>query len=491
MELLIKAKNIGVEYTGREVLNIDELELYDYDRIGLVGANGAGKSTLLKVLLGDLTLPECSITRFGRFTYIPQLDEIESKEVSDFALMGKLGITKQELKNMSGGEETRVKIAQALSDQVHGIFADEPTSHLDREGIDFLIGQLKYFSGALLIISHDRYFLDQVVDKIWELKDGKINEYWGNYSDYMYQKEEERKMQAVKYDRFVSERDRLEQAAAEKRKQASKIDQKAKSAARKNSTESGGRLAHQKTIGSKQKKLYGAAKSIEHKITALGDIKAPESISTIRFRQSKVLELHNPYPISGAEICKRFGDKILLENASFHIPLGAKVALTGGNGAGKTTLIQMILNREAGITISPKAKIGYFAQSGYKYNFNQEIMEFMIEDCDYNVSEIRSVLASMGFEQRDICKKLSVLSGGEIIKLLLAKMLLGKYNILFMDEPSNFLDLSSLEALETLMKGYAGTIVFITHDKRLLDNVADVVYEIKDKKLNLIKDSLS
>ncbi len=489
MELIIKAKDLRVEYTGHEVLDINELELYGYDRIGLVGANGAGKSTLFKVLMGELTPPGCKINRLGEFAYIPQLEEVALQEEKDFALMGKLGVgvNQLEVQTMSGGEETRLKIAQAFSAQVHGILADEPTSHLDREGIDFFIGQLKYFSGALLVISHDRYFLDKVVDKIWELKDGKITEYWGNYSDYFRQKEEERKNQAARYEQFIAERDRLEQAAEEKRKQALKIDQKAKGAAKKNNSKSGGRLAHQKAIGSKQKTLYNAAKSMEHRIADLGEVETPENIRTIRFRQSKALELHNPFPICGTEINKGFGDKVLFENASFSIPLGAKVALTGGNGSGKTTLIQMILNHEEGISISPKAEIGYFAQNGYKYNRNQEVMEFMQEDCDYNVSEIRSVLASMGFEHNAIRKRLSVLSGGEIIKLLLAKMLMGRYNILLMDEPSNFLDLPSLEALEMLMKGYAGTIVVITHDKRLLDNVADMTYEIKDKGLNLVQ----
>jgi macrolide transport system ATP-binding/permease protein len=200
MELIIKAKDIRLEYTGRDVLDIDELELYDYDRIGLVGANGAGKSTLLKVLLGELTPPGCKINRLGKFAYIPQLEEVSLQEVKDFALMGKLNVEQLEVQTMSGGEETRLKIAQALAEQVHGILADEPTSHLDREGIDFLIGQLKYFSGALLVISHDRYFLDEVADKIWELKDGKITEYWGNYSDYLCQKEEERKSQEAKFE---------------------------------------------------------------------------------------------------------------------------------------------------------------------------------------------------------------------------------------------------------------------------------------------------
>ena len=479
MELILKAKDIRVEFKGRTCLDIDELEVYDYDRIGLVGANGAGKSTLLRVLLGELTPPGCKMNRLGELAYIPQLDEVTLQVEKDFALVGKLGVEQLDIQTMSGGEETRLKIAHALSAQVHGILADEPTSHLDREGIDFLIGQLKYFTGALLVISHDRYFLDEIVDKIWELKDGKITEYWGNYSDYL------RRWFGKEKPCMLLYTEPLERAAEEKRKQARKIEQKAKGASKKKSTEGGGRLAHQKSIGSKEKKMHNAAKSLEHRIAALGNVEAPEDIRRIRFRQSKALELHNPYPIVGTEINKIFGDKALFENASFQIPLGAKVALTGGNGTGKTTLIQMILNHEEGISISPKAKIGYFAQNGYKYNSNQNVMEFMQEDCDYNISEIRSVLASMGFKQNDIGKSLSVLSGGEIIKLLLAKMLMGRYNILLMDEPSNFLDIPSLEALEILMKEYAGTIVFITHDKRLLENVADVVYEIRDKKINL------
>ena len=269
MELLIKAKDIRVEYIGRDILDIDELELYDYDRIGLVGGNGAGKSTLLKVLFGDLVLPHSKITRRGNFSLIPQLSDAFVQEEKDHALMGKLGVDNLAVQTMSGGEETRLKIAQALSEQVHGIFADEPTCHLDREGIDFLIGQLKYFSGALLIISHDRYFLDELVDKIWELKDGKITEYWGGYSDYLRQKEEEQQSQAVQYEQFVAERDRLERAIVEKQRQARKVEQKSKGATRKNNTESGGRLGHQKTVGSKQKKLYNAAKNMEHRIDCL------------------------------------------------------------------------------------------------------------------------------------------------------------------------------------------------------------------------------
>ncbi len=483
MELLIKAKDIRVEYAGRDILDMDDLEIYDYDRIGIVGGNGAGKSTLLKVLSGELVLPHIQVTRRGSFSYIPQLDDVIVGENKDHALAGKLGVNRLEVQTMSGGEETRMKIAQALSEQVHGIFADEPTSHLDREGIDFLINQLKYFPGALVIVSHDRYLLDAVVDKIWELKDGKISQYWGGYSDYLDQKQQEYESQSAQYEQFVAERTRLERAMVEKQKQAQKVEQKSKGAARKSNTESGGRLGHQKTMGTKQKKIHNAAKNIEHRIHALGEVEAPETSRAIRFRQSEALKLYNPFPVTGTDICKQFGGKTIFDKASFQVPLGAKVALTGGNGSGKTTLFRMIMEREQGIYVSPKAAIGYFSQTGYKFERNQGVLEFMQEHSDYNIPEIRSVLASMGFSETDVRKQLSVLSGGEMIKLMLAKMLLGRFNILLMDEPSNFLDLPSLEALETMMKNYAGTIFFISHDKRLLENVADVVYEIEGCKI--------
>ncbi len=481
MGLLIKAQNICLEYAGHDVLDIDELDIYSYDRIGLVGDNGAGKSTLLKVLHGEVDLAGGKLQRFGECAYISQLNGIEVEVSGDHVILSRLGILNIQKDTMSGGEETRAKIAAALSRQAHGIFADEPTCHLDRSGIDLLIGQLKAFDGALLVISHDRYFLDEVVDKIWELKTGKITEYWGGYSEYLRQKGEEQQRQAAEYERFTQERERLELAIQEKRKQARQVDSKQKGA--KNSNESSGRLGHEKTTGSKQKKMYQAAGNMEKRLDALGDIYAPARTGSIRFRQSKAVELHNKFPISADGISLQFDRRIIFDNAGFIIPLGAKVALTGANGAGKTTLLKMILDRDEGITISQKAEIGYFAQTGYKFTTRQTVLAFMQENCDYTVAEIRAVLAAMGIGAHDIQKDLCVLSGGEIIKLLLSKMLLGRYNILLMDEPGNYLDLKSIVALETMMKSYAGTIIFISHDKKLVDNVADVVLEIQDQKI--------
>lgn len=487
MEQLIKANDIYVEHKGRTVLDIHDLEIYEHDRIGLVGANGAGKSTLLQVLLGQIGLQSGKIERRGQFAYLPQLDQAAKPEQQDYALMGRLGLDRTAEGHLSGGEETRLKIARALSTETHGIFADEPTSHLDQEGIELLAKQLQYFKGAMLIVSHDRYFLDRVVDKIWELDEGRITEYWGGYSDYLAQKEEERRNQDIRYKQFTHERERLEHALTEKKNQARKLEQKTKGAPRKNNTENGGCLAHQKTIGSKQKKLHHAAKNMEHRLESLGEVKPPETIRSVTFRLSEALKLHHPSPIVGQNIRKMLGDKLLFEEVSFQFPVGAKIAVTGGNGVGKSTLFQMIMNREEGITVSPKAEIGYFAQTGYKIIGNQPLMSFMQDNCDYEVREIRAVLASMGFAQEDIRKDTAVLSGGEMMKLQLAKLLLGKYNILLLDEPGNFLDLQATEALERFMKQYAGTLVFISHDVRLVEAVADVVYEIADQKMVRLK----
>ena len=483
MELILKAKDIRVEFKGRDVLDINELEVYDYDRIGLVGANGAGKSTLLRVLLGELTPPGCKMNRLGELAYIPQLDEVTLQVEKDFALVGKLGVEQLDIQTMSGGEETRLKIAQALSAQVHGILADEPTSHLDREGIDFLIGQLKYFTGALLVISHDRYFLDEIVDKIWELKDGKITEYWGNYSDYLRQKEEERKSQAAEYEQFIAERARLERAAEEKRKQARKIEQKAKGSSKKKSTEDGGRLAHQKSIGSKEKKMHNAAKSLEHRIAALGNVEAPEDIRRIRFRQSKALELHNPYPIVGTEINKIFGDKALFENASFQIPLGAKVALTGGNGTGKTTILKIlnqVLKADSGsFRLGSNVKIGYYDQEHHVLHMEKTIFQEISDDYpNLNNTQIRKVLAAFLFTGDDVFKLIGDLSGGERGRVSLAKLMLSEANFLILDEPTNHLDITSKEILEHALNNYTGTVLYVSHDRYFINQTATRIMDL-------------
>lgn len=209
MALLVKANHIQVEYMDREILSIPEIEIYDYDRIGIVGRNGVEKSTLMNILSGTMEIAGCKRQAFGTIAHIKQLAGITAAEVdqiSDRALLGKMNVSKLQTKTASGGEITKIKIAAALSEEVHGIFADEPTCNLDGEGVDFLVGQLRYFDGALVLISHDRYFMDCLVNKTWEISDCTVTEYFGNYSDYLLQKQEERNNQAMKYNQFLDEK---------------------------------------------------------------------------------------------------------------------------------------------------------------------------------------------------------------------------------------------------------------------------------------------
>lgn len=489
LDLIIKAKNIRVDHAGRDILDIEELELTAYDRIGLIGRNGSGKTTLLNILSGVKEVPGSEVKRFGEISYLPQLERGKESSGGSFdpALRSRLGIAHLEEATMSGGEETRRKIAKALSQQVHGLFADEPTCHLDREGVDFLINQLKVYRGAFLIVSHDRYFLDETVDKIWELKDGKIIVYWGGYSDYITAKDAERKRAAEEYIRVTQEKERLERSIQEKQAQANKIEKKQKGASRKKANESTGRLGHQKTVGTKQKKLHHAARNMEHRKDSLSTVKPPEEMRRIHFRQSEALALHNKFPVAGSGVSLSFGERVIFEDAAFVIPLGSKVALTGGNGSGKTTLLKLILEGGPGLTISPKAVFGYLSQSDYQLVCGQSVISYMQEESAYQVSEIRAILASLGFNPEDVRKDLGVLSGGEIVKLKLARVLLGRYNILLMDEPGNYLDIYSIEALESMMQDYAGTIIFVSHDRRFIDKVADVVYEIRDHKIHRVR----
>jgi len=189
----------------------------------------------------------------------------------------------------------------------------------------------------------------------------------------------------------------------------------------------------------------------------------------------------------GNRIHKAYGDRIIFDDAQFSIPLGAKAAITGTNGAGKTTLLNMIMERDSSIYISPKAVIGYYRQNSYHLNGNESIMEYLNQDCDYKESVLRSMLVSLGFHNGDLKKQVNVLSGGEKVKCQLCKLLTGRYNVLILDEPGNYLDLHSILALERFMKDYPGTILFVSHDSRLISNVATRIYHIGGGRIECTK----
>lgn len=478
-KVCVELTNIELSYLDRLVLDIPRLAVHQFDRIGIVGKNGAGKSTLLKLISGLVTPDKGKVNRFVDFAYFDQLSAPENT-LTDFELTAKLAVPETEIENFSGGEQTRLKLAQLFSSYHEGLLLDEPTTHLDAQGSQFFIDELTYYYGALVMVSHDRHVLDQLVTKIWEVEGGRVTEYTGNYSDYVAQKDFQRQQQLEQHEQYVQEKNRLLIAAEEKMKKARKITQGSAK------TQAPDRLGKTKSKGTSQKAMQRAAKAIEQRVEQMDAVDAPRREQTIFFHQAPALELHNKFPIIAEELTLMAGDKVLLKNASFQFPLGSTLAITGNNGVGKSTLLRHILNRGEGVILSPKAVIGSYEQRDYHFTQGKTVLAYMEQCSDYQQSKIRAALHAMNFTGNDLGKDVRELSGGEAVRLTLCQLFLGRYNILFLDEPTTFLDVFCIQALERFIQGYAGTVVLVSHDQVFLDNVADFIYAVEDQQLKLV-----
>lgn len=482
---MIELDNIELSFSDKLILNIHRLAVHQFDRIGIVGKNGVGKSTLLKLMDGQITPDKGHVNRFADIAYFDQLAAPVEKEV-DYEILGKLSIPQTEIGNLSGGEQTRMKLAEIFSSYHECLLIDEPTTHLDAAGAEFFIEQITYYYGALVLVSHDRYVLDKLVAKIWEIEDGHVKEYTGNYSDYVAQKELERRQQQEQHDKYVKEKTRLLKAAEEKMKKADKITQANGHISKKETKAKANKMFMTKSKETSQKAVQRAAKAMEQRVEQLEAVDAPREEEILEFHQSNVLKLYNKYPIMGDRVTLKVGDRTLLKEANFQFPLGQTIAITGNNGTGKTTLLHHILQDGEGIIISPKAVIGSYEQMGYQFEKDETVLSYMKARSDHNESKIRSVLHQMSFLGNDLKKNVRDLSGGEAIRLVLCQLFLGRYNVLILDEPTNFLDVFCIEALERFLKGYEGTVILVSHDRMFIERVADCEYVIENQQLKLI-----
>lgn len=474
--LLIECGNIKKSYSDRLILDIESLKIYSEDRIGLVGLNGIGKTTFINILTGRSEPDEGWVKRYGTFSHIAQLEEAEGKEV-DRILAKKLCIEETWKDYMSGGEKNRFKIAQSLDKNSQIIFADEPTSNLDMEAVQFLEESFKEYRGALMIISHDRQLLDNLCNKILEIENGRIKLYPGNYSNYKNQKERERERAKFEYEEFEKEKRRLE-AVMEETRQKVKIMKKAPS-------RMGNSEARLHKMGNQKAKanLDRAVKNMQSRIDHLEVKEKPKELDRIKLDALSTEKAHSKILISGKDINIAFGKKRLFENAEFSIYNGTKTALIGPNGSGKSTLINMILKRDNAIKVAGPVKIGYFSQDLSILDEEKSIIENVLENSIYDETFIRILLARLLFKRGDINKKVNVLSGGERVKAAFAKIFLQDINLLILDEPTNYLDIYSMEALEEALRDYGRTILFVSHDRRFVNSVADHIISIENKKL--------
>lgn len=483
-DLSVNLKDIDVSFGNKDILKIEELSAYMNDKIAIIGANGTGKSMLLKIIAGKFTEYEGSVQTETNFNYFAQIDELDYMvdENFNFELLSRLNVPDNT--GLSGGEETKFRLAHALSEYKLGLLLDEPTTHLDQQSVDLLIEEVKYYYGTLIFVSHDRHFINSIADRIWEVSDGTVKEYTGNFDDYEVQKEQEKLENERQYQSFISEKKRLEDAARKQMEKASKMrgDKNRKQDIKPD------RLSASKQKDTVQKQAFKAAKSIESRIGHLDEVERMGDQRHLKFPMSKAMEIYNKFPIMGQDITVKRGERILLDKVNFQFPLGETIAITGSNGAGKSSLLHEILNHAEGMDISPKVKIESYRQMDYKMFNDEPVIKHLMKQTEFQEPLVRSILQNLGFSQDEVTKPLHNLSGGEATRVSLALMFVRPSNVIILDEPTNFIDLNTIEALETFIKAYGGTVLVTSHDKYFVESVADSIYKIEDSKLERVQE---
>lgn len=354
---------------------------------------------------------------------------------------------------LSGGEKTTVSLGKILLESPDILLLDEPTNHLDMDSIEWLEGYLRNYNGIVMVVSHDRYFLDNVVTKVIEIENKQNKQYDGNYSDYVRQKEDNMLEQFKDY-----------------KDQQSKIKAMESAVKRLRSWEH-----------------YTRAASIQKKLDKLDKIDKPVfKKQNIKF-DFKDTDRSGSNVIKGSKICKSFNDKVILSKAELNIYYGERVALIGPNGSGKTTFLKMLLgnmNMDSGILeIGANVKHAYLPQEITFSNEDCTVIECFREDRNILEGKAREYLSKFMFFGKTVYQKVKHLSGGEKVRLKLSMLLYDEINLLILDEPTNHLDIESIETLETALEDFNGTIFFISHDRYFINKVCDRIISLEDNKL--------
>lgn len=445
MNLILNS--ISKEYAGHKVLDEISLAIGERDFIGLIGKNGSGKTTLLKIIAGLEQPDSGSVQLLPKGTtigYVPQVSDNEN------------------LSELSSGQKTKFYLSRVAAEKPDLLILDEPTNHLDLEALAWLENYLKNYQGTVLVVSHDRRFLDNLATKIIELDKGKIKTYGGNYSFFRQQKEIER--QAYERQYLVQQKNiaRTKQVINEISNRAQNIEgetinfywlKRAAKVARKAVTQ---RRKLERFIDSEEKL---EKPEVDFELSAIFKPKH-ESSKTVIFLKN---------------VSKSFGDKKVLNDFKLLINRGEKVALTGANGSGKTTLLNIILGNlkpDGGtVEIGNNVEIGYLPQEHQVNNSVEGLIDNIINSSKIDKTSAYKLAKRFLFEEDDLRTPVNDLSSGQKSKLALAKIMSSGANLIILDEPTNHLDIPSREAIETAVASYSGTLLFVTHDRYFLDMI--------------------
>ena len=480
----ITAENIIVGFGEQEVLHFDSLRIHEGEKIGLVGANGAGKTTLLRLIAGELAPDKGRVARNCELLFFKQFGEEETGTPgtdADGRHLSLLGVRDRAFReHVSGGEETRLRLAKVFSAERPLLMLDEPTSHLDSEGIKLLTEKLLRVP-TLLLISHNRALMNAVCTRIIAIEDGALKSVDGNYDDYLRLKEAATERAWAEYEQYSTEMKRLKSAYREKKDQARRMEKKPRHLS--SSEAKAIAFASKRKPEDKARSKEKAARNILMRMEHMEVKEKPKEEARIRpdFRLTDPPE--NRIVISAEHLSFAYPDGTeIFQDASFQIGRGERVAITGKNGAGKTTLLHLIRDRE-GVYVVPKAKIGYIEQNLSQLDPAKTVLENMMAHSIQREDIARMILSRMLLSARDMQKRVGVLSGGERIKLSFAMLFVSDINVIALDEPTNFLDLPSIEALENMFREYEGTMLFVSHDETFIRRIATRVLHVEDGRI--------
>ncbi|WP_233880048.1 ribosomal protection-like ABC-F family protein [Virgibacillus halodenitrificans] len=521
---ICSVNKVNKMYGGNSIFEDISFEIKEKDRIGLVGRNGSGKSSLFRLLAGEetpdegqiywrkgiqigylkqipnfekgATTKEVLLTAFSRLLEIAEsmrvCEEAMSREVDEFKLntfikrYGDLqeqftrgggyeidaniekivnglnisGLLDRSFASLSGGEKTKVGLALILLKQPDLLLLDEPTNHLDLMAVEWLGEFLQEYPGTTVVISHDRYFLDEVITKVLDLEDDEINCYHTDFSGFVKEKEE----------RLLNKFQAYQEQQKKMKKMKEAIKRLRDWANRANPPNEG---------------LHKRARNMERALERMEKLGRP-----VLQRKKMNLEMETggrsgKDVIILEEVSKQFGDRVLFQKVNMHVRYQEHVAIVGENGTGKSTLIHLILGNQepdGGIVkIGSNVKIGYLSQNVYQDIDNETVIDKFREEIAVTEGEARNILARFLFYGHMVFRKVSQLSGGERMRLRLAQLMYQDVNLLILDEPTNHLDIESREVLEEALEDFNGTIVAVSHDRYFLNKLFQKIYWIESK----------
>jgi len=462
--LLLHAQNLKKFYGDRQILEIPEFRIYQEDRFGVVGINGAGKSTLLNILAGKDRNFQGQVKSYTRISYIEQQDDGVPEllsQATDYNAhqLSEFGVIRNRDEGLSGGEKSRLRLALNFDDEAGLLFADEPTSNLDLAGIELVEAKLSSFRGGMLLISHDRWLLNHICNSIIEIDRGKVTIYPGNYVDYQRLKQAKYDREMFEYNQYSRERQRLIHTIDHS---ARRIKNLKKTPSRMGNSEA--RL-HRRTTNQIQGNMSTKLKAMETRLENLEKKERPKDPLRTKI---EIPSAPNPFAktiVQARNLKVARGNKVLLWNVSFQLEKGKITALIGPNGSGKSTLASLIYQRGEGLTLAQGLKPGWLNQDFLSFDQSQSILANVMKNSIQNQTIVRTVLARLLFRADDVYKEFGLLSGGEKLKVAIAALIVADVNFLILDEPTNYLDIYSTEAMEQVLKSYAGSILLISHDR--------------------------